>query len=117
MLPASTPKVSFDEFRQRCAAEEIPGVFFEGGAQLLSELLQGKELDYLFAYHAPVLFADEKGKSILRGLRTETLANAVRLEKVKHEVHGDDTLMRGYVRYPEKMFVDEATFSRKVYGE
>jgi len=117
VLPGISPKVKFDDFRQRCAAEGITGVFFEGGAQLLSELLQGRELDYLFVYHAPVLFADEKGKSILRGLRTETLANAIRLERVKHEIHGDDTLMRGYVRYPEKMFVDEAIFTRKNYGE
>jgi diaminohydroxyphosphoribosylaminopyrimidine deaminase/5-amino-6-(5-phosphoribosylamino)uracil reductase len=117
VLPASSPKVNFEDFRQRCEAEGITGVFFEGGAQLMSELLQGRELDYLFVYHAPVLFADEKGKSILRGLRTETLANAIRLERVKHEIHGDDTLMRGYVRYPEKMFVDEATFTRKLYGE
>ena len=113
VLPANTPKVNFEEFRQRCAAEGITGVFFEGGAQLLSELLQGRELDYLFVYHAPVLFADEKGKSILRGMRTEALVNAIRLERIKHEVHGDDTLMRGHVRYPEKMFVDEAIFSRK----
>ena len=63
-------------------------MFFEGGAQLLSELLQARELDYLFIYHAPVLFADDKGKSILRGLRTETLAKAVRLERVRHEIHG-----------------------------
>jgi diaminohydroxyphosphoribosylaminopyrimidine deaminase/5-amino-6-(5-phosphoribosylamino)uracil reductase len=63
-----------------------------------------------------VLFADDKGKAILRGLRTETLANAIRLAQVRHEVHGDDTLMRGYVKYPEKMFVDEATFNRKEYG-
>ena len=118
VIPSSTPKVNFGDFRQRCAAEGITGVFFEGGAQLLSELLQGRELDYLFVYHAPVLFADEKGKGILRGLRTETLANAIRLERVKHELHGDDTLMRGYVRYPEKMFVDEALLSRKEpYGE
>jgi diaminohydroxyphosphoribosylaminopyrimidine deaminase / 5-amino-6-(5-phosphoribosylamino)uracil reductase len=32
---------------------------------------------------------------------------------VRHEVHGDDTLMRGFVKYPEKMFVDEAAFSRR----
>jgi len=113
VLPANTPKVDFEDFRQKCVSEGITGVFFEGGAQLLSELLQARELDYLFVYHAPVLFADEKGKSILRGLRTETLANAIRLERIKHEVHGDDTLMRGYVRYPEKMFLDEAVFSRK----
>jgi diaminohydroxyphosphoribosylaminopyrimidine deaminase/5-amino-6-(5-phosphoribosylamino)uracil reductase len=83
---------------------------------LLSELLQARELDYLFVYHAPVLLADEKGRSILRGLRTESLDQAVRLERVRHEVHGDDTLMRGFMKYPEKMFVDEAVFTRKNYG-
>lgn len=117
VLPAASPKVNFSDFRQRCATEGITGVFFEGGTQLLSELLQGRELDYLLVYHAPVLFADEKGKSILRGLRTETLGHAIRLERVKHEVHGDDTLMRGFLKYPEKIFADEANFARKPYGE
>ncbi len=117
VLPAQSPKVNFADFRQRCAEEGITGVFFEGGAQLLSELLQARELDYLFTYHAPVLFADDKGKSILRGLRTETLENAIRLTQVRHGVLGDDSLMRGFVHYPEKMFVDEATFTRKLYGE
>ncbi len=117
VLNAQSPKVNFEDFRQRCAQEGITGVFFEGGAQLLSELLQGRELDYLFTYHAPVLFADDKGKAILRGLRTETLASAIRLDHVKHEVHGDDALMRGFVKYPEKLNVDEATFNRKAPGE
>jgi diaminohydroxyphosphoribosylaminopyrimidine deaminase / 5-amino-6-(5-phosphoribosylamino)uracil reductase len=113
VLPNQAPKVNFSEFRRRCTQEGITGVFFEGGAQLLSELLQTRELDYLFTYHAPVLFADDKGKTILQGMRTETLANAIRLERVRHEVHGDDTLMRGFVKYPEKMFVDEAAFCRR----
>ncbi len=115
VINSSTPKVNFQDFRARCAQEGITGVFFEGGAQLLSELLQARELDYLFTYHAPVLFADDKGKAILRGLRTETLSDAIRLQTVRHEVHGDDALMRGHVRYPEKVFMDEATFNRKVY--
>lgn len=117
VLGSNSPKVNFQDFRARCAQEGITGVFFEGGAQLLSELLQARELDYLFTYHAPVLFADDKGKAILRGLRTETLANAIRLDEVRHEVLGDDALMRGFVRYPEKMFVDEATFTRRDYGQ
>lgn len=112
-LSSTSPKVSFADFRRRCAEEGINGVFFEGGAQLLSELLQARELDYLFSYQAPVLFGDEKGKSIFRGLRTEHLANAVRLERVRHETLGDDVLTRGFVKYPEKMFVDEAAFSRR----
>lgn len=117
VLPSATPKVNFADFRARCAQEGITGVYFEGGAQLLSELMQARELDYLFMYHAPVLLADDKGKTVLRGLRTETLANAIRLERLRHEVHGDDSLVRGFVKYPEKMFVDEATFTRKLYGE
>jgi diaminohydroxyphosphoribosylaminopyrimidine deaminase / 5-amino-6-(5-phosphoribosylamino)uracil reductase len=116
VLNSTSPKVDFQDFRNRCHAEGITGVFFEGGAQLLSELLQGRELDYLFTYHAPVLFADDKGKAILRGLRTETLANAIRLEQVRHEILGDDALMRGFVRYPEKMYVDETAFTQKYYG-
>ena len=62
-----------------------------------------------------MLFADDKSKSIFRGLRTEGLDNAIRLHTVRHEVHGDDALMRGFVRYPEKLFVDEATFNRPIY--
>lgn len=117
VLPSTSPRVNFADFRQRCAAEGITGVFFEGGAQLFSELLQARELDYLFTYQAPVLFADDKAKSILHGLRTESLASAIRLEHVRHERHGDDTLTRGFVRYPEKMLIDEAVFTRPLYGE
>jgi diaminohydroxyphosphoribosylaminopyrimidine deaminase/5-amino-6-(5-phosphoribosylamino)uracil reductase len=117
VLGSPSPKVNFPDFRQRCAQEGIMGVFFEGGAQLLSELLQTRELDYLFTYHAPVLFADDKGKSIFRGLRTETLGHAIRLARVRHEVHGDDSLMRGFVTYPEKMAVDEGVFTRRAMLE
>jgi len=113
VLDAQSPRVSFTEFRDRCAAEGITGVFFEGGAQLLSELLQTRELDYLFTYQAPVLLADDKAKTVLRGLRTETLAEAIRLSDVRHEVLGDDILTRGHVKYPEKLTVDETVFSLK----
>lgn len=117
VLNSNTPKVNFADFRARCVQEGITGVYFEGGSQLLSELMQARELDYLFSYQAPVLFADEKGKSILRGLRTEALAQAIRLERLRHEVHGDDTLTRGFLRYPEKMNIDEAVFTRKGFFE
>jgi len=113
IMESETPKVNFADFRKRCMEEGITGVFFEGGAQLLSELLQARELDYLFTYQAPVLLADDRGKSIFRGLRTETLDGAIRLDRVRHEVHGDDFLMRGFLKYPVKMFVDEATVNLK----
>ena len=76
------------DFRRRCAEERIPGVFIEGGAQLISELIRVRQLDYLFAYHAPLILADEKARSILGGLRPERLEHGVRLEDGRIEVEG-----------------------------
>jgi diaminohydroxyphosphoribosylaminopyrimidine deaminase/5-amino-6-(5-phosphoribosylamino)uracil reductase len=110
-LPSATMRAPLDKFRIRCAEAGISGVLIEGGAQLVSELIQFRQLDYLFIYRAPVLFGDEKAKSVFKGLRTEKLANAVRLDDVRHAAFGADQLMRGRVVYPEKLQVDETTFS------
>ena len=111
ILPSATQRVPFAEFRKRCAAEKITGVLFEGGAQLVSQILQDRQLDYLLVYRAPLLLADDRAKPVLSGLRSEKLANAVRLADVRHEVFGEDILTRGRVDYPAQMFIDETTFS------
>jgi diaminohydroxyphosphoribosylaminopyrimidine deaminase/5-amino-6-(5-phosphoribosylamino)uracil reductase len=113
IFESPSQRVPFADFRRRCAEERIAGVFFEGGAQLISELIRARQLDYLFAYHAPILFADDKAKSILSGLRPERLTHAVRLEDVRHETFGGDVLMRGNVAYPEKLLVDETVFGMR----
>ncbi|HVS52133.1 MAG TPA: bifunctional diaminohydroxyphosphoribosylaminopyrimidine deaminase/5-amino-6-(5-phosphoribosylamino)uracil reductase RibD [Opitutaceae bacterium] len=105
-----TQRVPFVDFRKKCAEEKISGVLFEGGAQLVSELVRARQLDYLFAYRAPLLFADDKAKSVFSGLRPERVEHGVRLADVTHEAFGDDTLMRGRVVYPEKMLIDETVF-------
>jgi diaminohydroxyphosphoribosylaminopyrimidine deaminase/5-amino-6-(5-phosphoribosylamino)uracil reductase len=110
VIESPSQRVPFAAFRRRCAEERISGVLVEGGAQLISELLRARELDYLFAYHAPLLFADDKARSIFSGLRPERVGQGVRLDAVRHESFGGDVLMRGRVVYPEKMLVDEAVF-------
>jgi len=109
-LPGVSGKVSFAAFRERCAQAGIEGVYIEGGSQVLSEILHARELDYLFAYRAPLLFADDRARPIFRGLRTEKLEHALRLERVRHATVGDDQLMRGFVAYPGKLSVDETVF-------
>ncbi len=111
VLPSPTQRAPMSEFRKKCAEERIAGVLFEGGAQLVSHMLQERQLDYLFIYRAPVLFADDRAKPMFNGLRTERPANGIRLTNVHNEMHGDDVLTRGDVVYPERMFVDETTFS------
>jgi diaminohydroxyphosphoribosylaminopyrimidine deaminase/5-amino-6-(5-phosphoribosylamino)uracil reductase len=109
-LESATQRISFTDFRKKCAEERIAGVYFEGGAQLLSELVRARQLDYLFNYRAPLLFADDKAKSIFSGLRPERLDQAVRLVDVHHEPFGEDALMRGRVVFPEKLLIDETFF-------
>lgn len=106
-----TQRVPFADFRKKCAEERIPGVLFEGGGQLISELVRARQLDYLFVYHAPMLFADDKAKSIFSGLRPEKPEHAVRMVDVQHEHFDGDLLMRGRVQYPEKLIIDETVFS------
>lgn len=104
-------RVPLAQFRARCGEERIGGVLVEGGAELLSRALIERQLDYLFVYQAPVLLADERAKPALGGLRTEKLAQAIRLSGVRRQVLGDDFLVRGGVVYPEKIQVDETVFS------
>lgn len=111
VLPSTTQRVAWPDFRRKCADERIAGVYFEGGAQLLSQLLRDAQIDYLFSYRAPMILGDDRAKPMMNGLRTEKLVNAVRLTEVHHNVLGDDMLARGRVVYPEKLFVDETVFS------
>jgi diaminohydroxyphosphoribosylaminopyrimidine deaminase/5-amino-6-(5-phosphoribosylamino)uracil reductase len=105
-----TQRVPFADFRKKCTEERISGVLVEGGAQLISEFVRAKQLDYLFAYHAPVLLADDKAKTIFSGLRPEKMEHAVRLTDVRHELFDGDVLMRGRLSYPDKLLIDETVF-------
>ena len=106
-----TQRVGFADFRKRCAEAGITGVYFEGGPQILSLLIQERQLDYLFVYRAPLLLADSRSKPAFDGLRTEKLAAGLRLADIRNQVLGDDTLTRGRVVYPPKLQVDETAFS------
>ena len=110
-LPAETQRVSLKRFRLKCAEEKITGVYFEGGARLLSELLRDRQIDYMFSYRAPMLFADERAISVMSGLRTEKIAQAIRMDAVRHEILGADVLTRGRVVYPDEFHIDETVFS------
>jgi len=108
---SQTQRAPWAEFRRRCVEAKLSGVYVEGGAQLMSQLVHERQLDYLFLYRAPLLLSDDRAKPMLTGLRTETLAQAVRLSNVRSELFGDDVLTRGHVFYPPKISIDETVFS------
>lgn len=92
----------FSQFRDRCREQEITGVFCEGGSKLLSSLLLTRNLDYMFSYRAPKLFADDQALPMLAGSLGKDIDEAPYLSEVKHRILGKDQLMRGYLVYPSK---------------
>ncbi len=111
IFESASGSVPLAQFRARCAEQGISGVLIEGGSQLMSRALIERELDYLFAYQSPVIFADERARPALGGLRTAKLSQAIRLADVRRQNLGEDSLARGRIVYPEKIQVDETLFS------
>jgi len=85
----------WNNFRKYCAENGLTGVLIEGGPRILSSLLLSGHLDYLFAYRAPVILADNGAIAAFDGAMPENIADGWRLENVRHEIFGDDQLMRG----------------------
>ncbi|HMD60432.1 MAG TPA: RibD family protein, partial [Opitutaceae bacterium] len=111
IFESASGRVPLAQFRARCAKEGIGGVLLEGGSELMSRALIERQLDYLFMYHAPVIFADERAKPVLGGLRIESLSQSIRLAELRRQSLGDDSLVRGRVVYPDRIQIDETLFS------
>ena len=98
-LPSVRGRPCLNSFREKCAKERLCGVLIEGGTCLMSSFLIYKELDYLFAYRAPKIMADAKAKDSFIGLTVDKIDECISLSNVKHDILGDDQLMRGYIEY------------------
>ena len=81
----------FEDFRAHCAAQEITGVYCEGGSALLKALLEQKQLDYFFRYTSPEPFG-ENGAAKLN-------LNTLHFKNEITEKFGSDTLQRGKIFY------------------
>ena len=107
IFDTATPRVPVADFRQRCAEERISGVYLECGRELVSQFLGDRQLDYLFIYRGSLLLADDGATPGFSGLRTDTLAGALRLTGAQHEAFEGDLLTRGYLAYPERLVREE----------
>jgi len=93
-------RMPWAEFRRRSAERGLSGVYFEGGATLLGDLLRTRQLDYLFLYQAPVLFGDPEARALVASGPLDQLQGAPRLKEIRRETLGEDALTRGKLDYP-----------------
>lgn len=93
------PDSGWKSIRECCLAEGIGGIYFEGGPRLLGDLIRNRELDYLFAYRAPILLADSSGIAPFAMDAPRRLDRALRLERTIQQTLGSDQLIRGHLIY------------------
>jgi diaminohydroxyphosphoribosylaminopyrimidine deaminase/5-amino-6-(5-phosphoribosylamino)uracil reductase len=94
--------VPFEKFLRQCYEQDIAGVIFEGGANLISKLMSIEVIKYLFSYRSPTIFGDSETLAAFSGRECLKLEDAVRLSSVKQDIFGEDHLYRGYINYPAK---------------
>ncbi len=97
MCEDTTELAGLDDFTSRCKENGIWGVYFEGGARLLSSLLSHGRLHYLFSYRAPRILADRSALAPFLGMDPATMQDALFLEHVRHGQFGEDQLIRGFL--------------------
>jgi diaminohydroxyphosphoribosylaminopyrimidine deaminase/5-amino-6-(5-phosphoribosylamino)uracil reductase len=88
--------------REELLAAGITGLYLEGGARLLSDLLAARQLDYLFAYRAPKWLGDELAPGPFAGLPSSTMDAAYYLVNPVTEHFGVDQMVRGWIQYPSQ---------------
>lgn len=88
-------------WKHRCLEEGLTGVLFESGPTLLGDLLAARQVDYFFAYRAPLLLADAQGLPALHAFEPQEPAGGIRLaDVVTADFEGGDQLLRGRLVYP-----------------
>ena len=75
-------------------------VLIEGGGEVAASALQERVVDKVLYFYAPKIIGGRDAVPSVAGIGAETVASAVRLDKIKVRRFGDDMAVEGYVVYP-----------------
>lgn len=97
-LPGQEGLVNIEELLKALGGREILTVLVEGGSKLLGSFFDHHLVDKVLAFISPIIVGGEKAKTAVGGNGVDTIAEALRLSRVKTESFGDDILVSGYVK-------------------
>ncbi len=78
----------------------IATVLIEGGSALLTSAFEVDIIDKLFLFYAPMLMGGADALPLWGGDGVADLADAPRLQRVRHHRVGEDWIIEGYIRPP-----------------
>ncbi len=90
-----TGRLSWKEIMAELYRRQVLSVLVEGGAAIASSALEASVVDKVSIFHAPMILGP--GRAFSGGMKPRRLGRAIRLERVCHEVLGDDVVTEGYV--------------------
>lgn len=77
--------------------KEVSSLLVEGGAEIFASFLNEKLADRLWLFYAPLLIGGQGAKGMIGGRGAATVAEALRLERLKWQSSGPDYFVEGYL--------------------
>lgn len=76
-------------------------VLIEGGGEVAASALNERVVDKVLYFYAPKIIGGVDARPSVGGYGAETIAQAIKLDRIRVKRFGDDIAVEGYVIYPE----------------
>jgi len=93
----SPAKVNLPLLMEELGKKEITSVLIEGGERINTSALKEGIVDKVVFFFAPCILGGTKAPMIVGGKGVSTVADGLRLEKIKIRRFGDDVMIEGYL--------------------
>ena len=97
-LPSEGGRVDLGELLKALGERGITSVLVEGGGILLGSLFDGKLVDKVIAFIAPIIIGGKEAKTAVSGKGVDKVVDSLKLERVSLEKLGEDLMVSGYVK-------------------
>ena len=95
VLQGQTHLQRLDELLQELGNRQMTNLLVEGGGKLLGSLLELKQMDEVHVFVAPKIAGGADAVSPVGGLGCAAMADALKLQRVHHEILDGDIYLRG----------------------
>lgn len=97
-LPSEGGRVDLGELLKALGEREITSVLVEGGGILLGSLFDGRLVDKVIAFIAPIIVGGKEAKTVVSGKGVDKVVDSLKLRHVSLEKLGEDLMVSGYVK-------------------
>jgi diaminohydroxyphosphoribosylaminopyrimidine deaminase/5-amino-6-(5-phosphoribosylamino)uracil reductase len=97
-LPSAGGRLDLGKLLEALAQREITSLLVEGGGILLGSLFDGKLVDKVIAFIAPIIIGGSEAKTAVSGKGVDKVVDSLKLECVRLETLGKDFMVSGYVK-------------------